>query len=176
MVDRIRVVLRFQRKSVAFMVDVPVLSPLIPEKIPRIELDAGKIRVNLHLNAAGGRADDRCSSERCAVVRQTETVIVAAAFFDLLIGSADDASDWFHPGEIKRRAVYGSEFACGDGFRVDADEAIRADLDFVVQNGSAPLSVQIEIRMIGRIEDRIGVGAPLVVNVKASVAGQRIRD
>ncbi len=150
--------LGFKRKSRAASIDLSALAVNGPvEKIAGVELHAG-LRGQDFQNAAAGRLLDTYGEAQALPV-QNPVVIVAVAELQLLIIRFDALADRDRLAEIEWRAGDGAKLAGGDERGVDPRETVGMDGDDVAEN--IAIAFQIEVGMIGEVEDRVFVGGRL---------------
>ena len=112
-------------------------------------------------------------------------VVEAVAVADLLIVRVDVIPDKLHLPEIKRSALHGSDLACGHERRIHRSIVGSVDVQRVSRNLMVRrITRQIEVRMIGHVDDRRSVrrgGVPDVYRIalgkgESHVSGHLARE
>ena len=85
-------------------------------------------------------------------------MVVTAAEFQLLVGAVDSLSDGVRLAEIERSALDFTQLAGRDQGGVHGGEAIGVEHDSVFQDVTLALSGQVEVGMVGEVQDRVFVG------------------
>lgn len=85
---------------------------------------------------------------------QDEIMVVAVAKYQLLVVIVDALADGRWLAKIEWSAGDVAQFAGGNRARVDRGESAGVELEMMGQDGTAAGSSEIEIRVIGEIEDR----------------------
>ena len=101
-------------------------------------------------------------------------MVVAFAELDLLIVGIDARADGGGLGEIERRAGDGLQFAGGDQVGVHGGEAVGIDHDFVAQDVAFALAGEVEVGVVGQVDDGRLVGGGGVVDLELVLRGERV--
>ena len=148
---------------------------LVKQKVTRIELDAGLIGINLHHSAALWLVNAHASRRHGVIsLYEADAVIVTACKTERLIGKIEIATDGLGGGEIERRSCHGYLSTGGDQGIVGFKEALGIHPHLVVEYFTRCKTAQIEIRMIGKIENRLFIGGGSVRDAKLIVLGQLV--
>jgi len=125
LVGRVRIVLGFQAKSIALLVDVPLLSgDGAVQEIARVELHARFCRGNLQGAPAVWFDDPRRECQAFALPVNHEVVIVTAPENQLLILLTDPGSDGGGLGEIEGGPFHAGDLAGGDKVLIHRGEVV----------------------------------------------------
>src|ERR1700722_3544064 len=101
---------------------------------------------------------------------QDEVVIVAVAEAELRVVGIDSLSDCMRLTKVERRAVHRFQFAGGNEGCVDRSEAGSVDLEHGIQNIAVALTLQVEIGMVGEIEDGVFVSGGGIFDLQSAAA------
>src|SRR5690348_3289907 len=107
---------------------------------------------------------------------QDEIVVVALAEFELLVVVIDARADGRGFAKIEGSACDIFEFSGGNEGGVDGGELIRVDFHFFAEDVAVPFSGEIEIRMIGDIEDRVFIGGGGIIDAELVGFGERVNN
>ena len=106
-----------------------------------------------------------------------EVVVVAAAEDDLLrAGVADPLADRVRRREVERRAGHRRDLAGRDRGRVDRRVVGGHQLQLVVVGAAGALAGEVEVGVVGQVDDRRRVGRRVVVDPQLVVVGQGVGD
>ena len=142
-----------------------------------IELDAGQVGQDFHDTAAAGIAYFRrlAKASVAGIAVDHEVVVVAAAKAHLRIIGVDISTDGFGRRKIKGRSLDRRKFARGDQIFADGCRIAAVHLQDLIRNVPAVLSCQVEVGVVGQIDDRILVRFPSVLDPELFLC-QRIGD
>ena len=97
-------------------------------------------------------------------------MVVAAAKLQLLVVLADARADGGGVGEIEGRARDGAQLAGGNEACVDGREAVGEDRDLVVEDVAGAGAGQVEIGVVGQVDDGVLVGGGGVFDAQLVLA------
>ena len=101
-------------------------------------------------------------------------MVVALSIEQLLVIGLDVLADWLGGAKIERRAGDILQTAVRQQFFVDRRIRIRHQLQLVSQDGAAVVARDVEIGMIGQVDDRVLVRHGIIGNIDALVCCQRV--
>ena len=99
-------------------------------------------------------------------------VVVALAELELLVVLVDAGADGGGLAEVKRRAVHGRQFAGRDQGAVHRGVSVGGDHDDVAED--VAFAGEIEIGVLGQVDDGVLVGGGGVFEAQRVVVGQRV--
>ena len=144
------------------------------EEVAGVELDARLAGLHREDAAAGGLGDDRGDANLAiAAILHNEVVIVAHAIFKLLVFLINALPDAGGLGEIKRRSFDG-RYPGWDRRGIDGIVALCFDLEMVIEDRLTPLSREIEVTVVGEIENRRLISGRLVTNPQRILLGPSV--
>src|SRR5215469_10685330 len=159
--------LGLEAKCIAFLVNLPVGSCNgSVEKISGIELNAGLVGQHFEHSAGRGLVSFGGHYDFFSVAFEYPILIVAARQLELLVIGIDTRSDGGRLEEIKGSAGYRSKFAGWNQVLIYRSVAVGIDLHRVAQDVSVPLALEVEVRMVSKIEHSVSVGSCRVVDAK----------
>lgn len=170
-VDGIGVELGFQSDAAAFAVFHAALA-LTAEEIARVELNAGQVGVNGH-DAAG----NRIGHHGAGIAEHFKIVVVAALEVQGLVVLANVSANGLGGAEIHGRTLHAAHFSGGDAFRIGHGEYSRGQHQQLIHGGgSVVLPGQIEIAVVGQVENGIVIAHSVVCDVQAAFFIQTVGD
>src|SRR5215469_4337276 len=101
-------------------------------------------------------------------------MVVAAAEFQLLIVQTDPRADSFSVGEIERSAANAAGLGTRDKSGVHRAELLSVNGKAVIQNIAIALPRQIEVRVVGQIDNSLLVCRGLIFDFQFIFWGQRV--
>ncbi len=107
---------------------------------------------------------------------QNEVVVVAVRKMQLVVIRFDIRADFFLLCKIKGRSGNLPDLTGRDRKLICRGKGIRVDPDLLVQDGACAVSCEIEIGVIGRIDDCSLVGRRLISDLQGILLSQRVRD
>ena len=150
MVDAIGIVLRFQTKTAARFISDAVFSLSGRQKVAGIELHTGLIRFHGH-----GDSRFRCANHRCRGSGKNIIAVIAAAEQDAGFFRIHPLPNGSGLPEIHGRACHRQDLACGQAVSIVDCKSLCSDLQPMIQYGTA--AGEIEVGMVGQVQDRIGL-------------------
>ena len=159
-VDAVGEVLGFQTERTAEAVVHAALALAVGEHIGGIKLYAGLIRIHYHRNAcfvAYGSGN--------GVSAKDEIGIITVKKFHTGLVIFRIPTDGLRPAEIHGRTVNADDFPSRSAVLAVQGVAVGFDLQQMVIN--IAVSVQVEIAVVGEIDDRILIGFGIVVDGQA---------
>ena len=145
------------------------------EEVARVNLYARFVGIDLHQDTRLGAID--AGSHLCVVALrvQTPVVIEAVAVLDLLeVKVRDVLSHRVSCAEVHRRAFNGSYLACGHEGVIDRRVVVCVHIELVVGDELRWVAVQVEVAVVGHVDDGRGVGRCRVQDVEHIVIVQAI--
>ena len=168
-VQAVGIELGLQGRAGAFAVVYTVLALFIQE-IAGVELDAGAVGVNGH--APSG---NRVGKGGAGIAEDFPVVVIAALQLQRLVVRADVLTDGLGGAEIHGRPRNAAQFTGGDIFGIIGVEETAGDGQKLIHGGIRLfVAGQIEIAVVGEIEDGILVAGGIVHDVQAILLVQRI--
>ncbi|MPM41369.1 hypothetical protein SDC9_88024 [bioreactor metagenome] len=171
---RVCKVLRFQAESGTDAVFNAAFAAHASKVGRRKELHARLVGNRVHHNAAHGVGCGCGAFHAALAVAEHEVVVVAMRETHVFQRGFDILPDGFCLSKIERAARDGHDFARGEDMRIDARCKIRLDLKRLIENRAAALTGQIEVRVIGQIDDGVRVRYRKVADGEHVVLGERI--
>mmetsp|Transcript_24519 Transcript_24519/g.60599 ORF Transcript_24519/g.60599 Transcript_24519/m.60599 type:complete len:343 (-) Transcript_24519:31-1059(-) len=169
-VDLIRAVweqLRLQTQGATIGIHLAALAnQRTVEEISRVELDARLVGVDLHHTTAHRRPQrGHATGRRHQAASQAEIVVIPESILELVVrvASVNAVADGCGGAEVEVGALdrpYGAQW---DGHLIDGREAARLDLQLVLQYRALAVALEVEIRVIGQVDHRLGLGRRLDV-------------
>ena len=102
-------------------------------------------------------------------------IVVVAACVDYWRFLAENISaDLLCFAKVERRTLNIQDFAGRDTLAVGLGKALRVDLKGVTQNIISVVTVEVEVRVIGQIDDRVLIGGGSVTDLKRIVICQTV--
>ena len=98
-------------------------------------------------------------------------MIVSSGEVKLLVIIIDVISDNGGRSKIHGSSLYGCDLSGGNGLVIGGGELISFDLNLITYNGSCFESVEIEVGVIGRIQNGILITASHIVKLKFVIIG-----
>ena len=171
MVDRVGVELGFQRDAGAVAVMDAALAGFV-QIIACVELDAGAIRVDGH-----GATGIRVTQNGTGGAENLEIVVVTGLQVQAFVICADVAVDGLGLAEVEGCALNLAQFTGGNvGGIVGIEET--AGNGQLLMDGFFGIMVagQIEVAVVGHVENRVAVCNGIVGDVQTGIGFQRIGD
>jgi len=166
--------LGFEAKGRAITIGLPSYERIGSlHKVTTIELDTGLVGVNGQSDATevasgdgGGCAPFKGDGRAFDYVKH-KIVVVTVAEFDLLVCAIVDAgADGGGLTEIEGCAADGIYLTGGDQRGIDGGVIAGVYLEGMVVDGAAALAVQVEIRVIGEVQNGGFVGAGVILDAQ----------
>lgn len=146
------------------------------EEISGIKLEAGFGGFDGESAAGGGFGEDGGGHEFAVVFfLEDEVVIVAKAVFELLVLVTDAVADAGGFVEVEG-GVFDGGNAGGDGGGIDGGVVGGVDLEVVVKNGFGAVAGEVEVGMVGEIDDGGFIGGGFIVDVEGVFIGPGVGD
>jgi len=101
-------------------------------------------------------------------------VVVAFSVTELHVFRLDVPADGFFRSEVEGRSLHGPDFPCGDERAVHWRVAVSEDLQMMVKDAAGSLAVQVEVGVVGQVDDRFAVRGGLVVYGQPVVGQQAV--
>ena len=108
----------------------------------------------------------RAGTVTCVAIEHP-IVVVAVALLQLIVVVVDARADGGGLAKIKRRACNRSDFAQRNRVCIHGSVVAGVDLQLVFEDVAIPCPCEIEIRMIGEIDDCVFVGGGGVIDFQA---------
>ena len=174
--DAVRVILRFQAQGAASAVDRPALSALIGKIIGRVKLHARQIGQDIHAQSGARILHGGNVPQRARLRAGNEAVVIPAGKAQLIPGRVDRLADGAAGAEIHGRAVHGQDPPGGQSPLPDFQKLRTVQCELLLQNSARVVPRQIEIAMVGEIDDGFPVAHALIENPQTVVVLQQISD
>src|SRR5262245_43223995 len=172
MIRRIGKVLRLQTKGGELLIRAPDAFNRAVKTEAHVELNAGFAGPDLH-GAAGSRVRNRADLAKLAGrAVQNEVVVVTAGAGNLRVAGADRG----RLAEIEGRAGYRLQLAGRNQRGIDRGVAIGVELQDFAKNVAAARAAQIEVAVVGEIDDGGLVGRDPIGEPQRVVVGQLVGD
>jgi hypothetical protein len=154
----------------------PLAGESAVEEIAGVELNARFGRRYLH-HAPGGRLRNPGREiQPTDRLVQNEVVVIAVAEQELLVLFTDPRSDGAWLTEIHRQAFDGTNLAGRDEALVDRCEMVGIDLYLVAKDVAAACPSQVEVGVVGQIDDGRFVGRGSIIDAELVVLGEGVVD
>ena len=173
-VRRVGVLLRLKADAGVLIVgDAFLASGRAVEEVARIYLNTRLVGVNFQLDASdravdgSGNLRERCSLVASLVGVEAPVVVEAVAKLDLLMCSVvvgDALADFSLGGAVECKALHALNLACGHVGCVHGGVVVSVDVDEVVVDGLCGIAVEVEVTMVGHVDDSLLVGGRRVVD------------
>ena len=175
MIGGIGIILGLEGDALALLVHRAALAGLVGDIVGGVDLHAGQIRVDLHGNVGLIGCQLGHLGQLAAVV-QAPVVVIAVAE-DQGLEVLTDVPAHFLPGaEVHGRALHRGDLAGGDGVGIGGGVEIGIHPDGVLQDGTGVMAVQVEVAVVGVVDDGIRLGDAVVVDADGVVLGQGVGD
>ena len=171
LVGGIRIFLGLQADGSAALINNPAFAgDGAVEEVPRIHLDSGLIGVNLQVDAGRRAKEFGGNNGIVAGAVQHPVMVVAVAVAQLLIIGIDVLPYQLRSTEIHRSPLHRPNLPGGHESIIHGSEGRSVDIEFIVADrmiGRIP--GQIEVGVIGHVDDRGRVGSGLVPYTKSLI-------
>lgn len=168
--------LGLQRKAAVFLHRDAALAGgrAVLQEVGCVELDAGLGGVDLHADAGliAGSPGAEALAGPAAPVDDEAVVVAAARHGGLRKAGVDVPADDLARPEIHGRIVHRQDVAGGAGLVVALQIAGRIEAQLLVQH--VPASIEVEIGMVGQVQDGVGIGRDAVVHPQGVVLGEDV--
>ena len=147
------------------------------KEVAGVNLNAGLVGEYLQYYACNG--GDNLGGYGRDVVAFTEypVVVIAVAVGQLLIVFHVNAcSNGGGCGEVERGLCYRGDFACCHEGAVYRSEGIGIDEEGIISDGGRGISVEIEVGVVGHIQNGLLVGSAFILDVNGIVVGETVSD
>ena len=142
------------------------------EEVTGVELDTRFIGVYFKSNAGDWAGQFGCYLVDVAFSFQYPIVVKSIPELDLLIVEVGDVLfNGFGSVEVERSSSYSYHFTIGHERTVYRSNAIGCQIKNLVHAAYRRVTIQIEIRMVGQIDDGLLVCSCLVLNINGVVFG-----
>jgi len=135
------------------------------EEVPGIELDPRQVGQDLH-HPPAARLVNLSRLRQLAAAVEHPIVIVAMAFRELIVFVVNSRSNRRRLAEIKWRTLYRRQLPGRNESRVHGCVTAGVDLHLVLEDVPVSRARQIEIRVVGKIDDGVLVGGRRILNLK----------
>ena len=98
-------------------------------------------------------------------------MIISATQRDLLVLGVDSLADRMRSAEIERSALDAAQLAGRDEAFVDRRELVSVDRHLVAEDIAFTRAREVEIGMVGQVDDRVLVGCGGVVDLELVIVG-----
>src|SRR4030042_2993599 len=175
MMDRVRKMLCFKTEPIPFMIYFASLSFHCPiQEITRVELNSRFCSQNFHHPSGRGFRYPCGQLERTVPSVDDKIVVISQACDNLLVFLIYPGTYAHGRGKIQRRSLYASYFAGGNQTFSGHCEPVSVEHEDVVKYRCPFFSCQIEIGMVGQIEDRCLIRCGSVGDLQGIAFVQRI--
>jgi len=149
------------------------------QEVARVKLNSGLRRKDFHLSGWIGDVDFGHSTQRDVsigdlVAIDDPGVVVASGNLELLVLGIDARSDGSGSPKVKGSSLDGSEFSRGNERGIHGNELVCKDLHGMVQDGV--LSTEIEVSVVGQVDDGGLVGGSIVIDPEGLVLSKSVSD
>ena len=169
MVDGVGVILGLQADAAALAVGHATLAGMVGDVVAGIELDAGAIGEDAHTAAGNG-----VGQSGAGVGGDFPVVIVAALEIQRVVISIDVLADGLGLTEVHGGAFNVPQLAGGDAFCIVGSEVTAGESQQLVHGVELFVASQVEVAVVGQVEDGVFVGNGIVFNVQAAVIVQGV--
>ena len=158
------------------LVGDPALADVVAvEEVAAIELDPGLGGEHVHHPAGLRLADRRRECQAVGVAVDDVIVVIARSKSELLVLLFNPGPDGRRLAEIQRRAVKRGDLANGNRGRVNRRVLAGVDRQYMVENRAGTAVLEVEVGMVGQVDDGWLVSAGLVVDPQLVAVGPRVR-
>ena len=176
MVRRVGIILGFKAEAEIFVKTDAALSFFAVHEVSGVKLNAGKIGINLKLSSAFFVPCFCNKAQRSAFAVDAEVVVVALALNKLGIVIVYIPTNFFEFPEIKGRSLNGSYFTGGNAVFVRRSEKVAVEHQLMVKDTAVCRCAEIEIGVVGHVDDRFRVRFGFVMNFKLVPVREDIGD
>ena len=110
-----------------------------------VKLDSGKVGIARHFPAAFGVVNHCEFAQSTRVIFEAEVVVVAPAYYKLLVGRRYVSAYLFRYSEVKRCVFNASDFACRDAVFVHRRKVFCKNLHFVREDVAGSVSAEVKV-------------------------------
>ncbi|OPZ95432.1 MAG: hypothetical protein BWY72_02116 [Bacteroidetes bacterium ADurb.Bin416] len=168
--------LGFQTKTDALLVhDAFFTGNGTVQKVARVYLHAGFVGINFHGTTAEGIKHEANGQAVGSFGAEDPIVVITVAVFQLIKAVLIDAGtneSWL--SEIHGRTADGGDFTRGHERRINRSVVIGGDSQYVTHHIVFGITGQVEVGMVGQVNDGWFVGRGFVLDVNGVVIGQGV--
>lgn len=139
-----------------------------------VELHGGLSGADFHEATGGGLINLGGEFEAAAV--EDEVVIITAALLERKEVVVDLLADGFGTGEVEGGAEQGGDLSGGDHLIGGGRVTICGDGELVVEDAGVAGPGEVEVAVVGEVEDGGGVGGGVVVDSEGIAVDKRVGD